>query len=152
VRTREERASCRAQNGTCKKGGVGCRGINPRALVQFGLSVPLGRRTVWWDLILLIARATRTNIKADTFSLCAPLLEKSLAGCEKGLRVYNRAPSPLGRRQVNGHCLQGEQKTKTSCSNEVFDERQKCHLVAESSSWGRRHMKNVRIPTAQTVG
>ena len=56
---------------------------------------------------LLVAFATRTNIKADSFSLCVPRLGKSLTGCEKGLRVYDRAASPLGRRQVNGHCLQG---------------------------------------------
>ena len=57
---------------------------------------------------LLVARATRANIKADFFSLSAPRLGKWVTGCEKGLRVYDRAPSPLGRRQVNGHCLQGE--------------------------------------------
>jgi hypothetical protein len=55
----------------------------------------------------LVARATRTNFKADSFSLCVPRLGKSVTGCEKGLRVCDRAPSPLGRRQVNGHCLQG---------------------------------------------
>ena len=56
---------------------------------------------------LLVARATRTNIKADSSPLCVPRLGKLLTGCKKGLRVYDRAPSPLGRRQVNGHCLQG---------------------------------------------
>ena len=56
---------------------------------------------------LLVTLATRTSIKADSFSLCVPRLGKSLTGCEKGLRVYDRAASPLGRRQVNGHCLQG---------------------------------------------
>ena len=30
-----------------------------------------------------------------------------MTGCEKGYCVYDRVPSPLGRRQVNGHCLQG---------------------------------------------
>ena len=56
---------------------------------------------------LLVARATRANIKADFFSLSAPRMGKWVTGCEKGLRVYDRAPSPLGRRQVNGNCLQG---------------------------------------------
>ena len=56
---------------------------------------------------LLVTLATRTNIKADSFSLCVPRLGKSLTGCEKGLSVYDRAASPQGRRQVNGHCLQG---------------------------------------------
>ena len=56
---------------------------------------------------LLVVLATRINIKADSFSLCITRLGKSLTGCEKGLRVYDRAASPLGRRQVNGHCLQG---------------------------------------------
>ena len=55
----------------------------------------------------LVVRATRTNIKADSSPLCVPRLGKLLTGCKKGLRVYDRAPSPLGRRQVNGHCLQG---------------------------------------------
>ena len=57
--------------------------------------------------ILLVTLATRTNIKADSFSLCVPRLDKSLTGYEKGLCLYDRAASPLGRRQVNGHCLQG---------------------------------------------
>ena len=38
---------------------------------------------------LLVTLATRTNIKADSFSLCVPRLGKSLTGCEKGLCVYD---------------------------------------------------------------
>ena len=57
---------------------------------------------------LLVALATRANIKGDSSSLCVPRLDKSLVGFEKGLRVYDRAASPLERRQVHGHCLQGD--------------------------------------------
>merc|ERR1719453_388963 len=65
---------------------------------------------------LLVTLATRTNIEADSFSLCVPRLGKSLTGCEKGLRVYDRAASPLGRRQVNAHCLQGGHNHSPSLS------------------------------------
>ena len=61
------------------------------------------------------ALATRTNIETDSFSLCVPRLDKPLTGCEKGLCVYDRAASPLGRRQVNDHCLQGVFFTGRGC-------------------------------------
>ena len=56
---------------------------------------------------LLVARATRTNVEADSSSVGVPHLGKSWADFEKGFCIYDRTPSPQRRRQVNGNCYQG---------------------------------------------